>query len=88
MSLPYGFHSTEGREVSGSVFDYKKEVSSSSVKHSLGDAGEGREAGTSDKYCNSAGVSLSVLQRKSFRSRVERWYWQEKFFLNVVTLGF
>lgn len=31
MSIPFGFYSTEGREVSGSVFDYKKEVSSSSI---------------------------------------------------------
>lgn len=70
MSVPFGFHSIEGREVSESVFNSKKEVPSSGIQHSLQDSGEGMEVGKSDNYFNSAGFSLFILQMKLFRSRV------------------
>lgn len=55
MPAPFGFHSTDGGEVSGLVFDCKEEVSSSSISQRPEDAGEGMEAGKTENYCNWAG---------------------------------
>lgn len=52
------------------------------LQQRLENAGEGTEAGNTDGYCHSAGVSMSVLQMKLFRSRAGRWYWQGKLCLN------
>lgn len=42
------------------MLDYKRKVSRSSIQHRLEDPGT--EAGKSDSCCNTAAVSLSVLQ--------------------------